>query len=95
MENLALLEERLAGFGDIPVMEADEKSASLKKAVADLDARLMEIRIDVTKAEEAVNFGKRGKQERENTALEQRKDREKLSRDILETGSRKKGLRRN
>uniref|UniRef100_UPI0040284542 hypothetical protein n=1 Tax=Dialister invisus TaxID=218538 RepID=UPI0040284542 len=28
-ENLALLEERLAGFGDIPVMEADEKSASL------------------------------------------------------------------
>lgn len=30
-ENLALLEERLAGFGDIPVMEADEKSASLKK----------------------------------------------------------------
>lgn len=55
----------------------------------------MEIRIDVTKAEEAVNFGKRGKQERENAALEQRKDREKLSHDILETGSRKKGLRRN
>lgn len=24
-ENLALLEERLAGFGDIPVMETDEK----------------------------------------------------------------------
>ena len=91
-ENLALLEERLAGFGDIPVMETDEKSASLKKAVADLDARLMEIRIDVTKAEEAVNFGKRGKQERENTALEQRKDREKLSRDILENREQKERL---
>ena len=63
-ENLALLEERLAGFGDIPVMEADEKKCLTEKAVADLDARLMEIRIDVTKAEEAVNFGKRGKQEK-------------------------------
>ena len=91
-ENLALLEERLAGFGDIPVMETDEKSASLKKAVADLDARLMEIRIDVTKAEEAVNFGKRGKQERENAALEQRKDRKKLSRDILENREQKERL---
>lgn len=30
-ENLALLEERRTGFGDIPVMETDEKSASLKK----------------------------------------------------------------
>lgn len=68
------------------------KKCLTEKAVADLDARLMEIRIDVTKAEEAVNFGKRGKQERENAALEQRKDREKLSHDILENREQKERL---
>ena len=31
-ENLALLEERLAGFGDIPVMEADEKKCLTEKS---------------------------------------------------------------
>lgn len=94
-ENLALLADRLACFGDIPMMEADEKSVSLKKAVADLDARLMEIRIDVTKAEEAVNFGKRGKQERENAALEQKRTGKNFPVTYWKTGSRKKGLRRN
>lgn len=71
------------------------KKCLTEKAVADLDARLMEIRIDVTKAEEAVNFGKRGKQERENAALEQRKDRKNFPVTYWKTGSRKKGLRRN
>lgn len=92
METLAVLAEQLAGFGDIPEMADDEKSASLRKVVEDLDTHLMEIRIEVTKAEEAVNFEKKGQKERKNAALEQQQDREKLSRDILENSRRKEKL---
>lgn len=91
-ETLDIRSRQLDDFGDIPETTDDKKSAALKKVVEDLDTRLMGIRIDVTKAEEAVNFGKRGQKERENAALEQGREREKLSRAILANCEQKEKL---
>ncbi len=79
LENLKIFKKKRDSFEDIPELKDDERSKALRKKVADSDARLVELRVEVTKAEEAVNFGKRAQKEREEAKKEQEEDRKRLT----------------
>ncbi len=92
MAYLAELSGKLPAYDDIPDLGEDEKSDALRKSMEEAEKRLVEFHISATKAEETVNFNRRGQKEREEASREQKQDREKLMKSISENEELRKRL---
>ncbi len=93
LQNIESNQRQLSEFHDIPDVGEDEKSGRLRKLLKEEEDCLVSIHVEVTKAEEAVSFGRRAQKEREEAKREQEKDRKELARKIEENRKLKETLR--
>ncbi|MEE3452639.1 chromosome segregation protein SMC [Dialister sp.] len=77
-EKKSTVSGELEKLKDIPVLSEDEESRKLRKALDDKTAEILAIHVSFTKAEEALNFGKRRLADHESAKEAQKKDREEL-----------------
>ena len=80
-EKRILIGEQLKSLAHIPEMEEDEESRKLKISLDEKNQEILDIHVSLTKASEAVSFGKRMKEDREEAHKEQQKDRIQLEED--------------
>lgn len=88
-ERLAEWRTALQDYANIPDMEDDEESKQIKVSVKENENALLTLRINATKAEEKVNFCRRGKEERLQAQKEQAKDRKEIECAIEENKNKK------
>lgn len=72
------ISENLEKLAQIPEMEEDEESETLKKKLEEKNGEILSIHVSLTKARESLAFGKRMKEDREKALAEQQADRAKL-----------------
>ncbi len=89
---LAKERETLSTYGDIPEMGSDEESQKLKASLEVKNQEILEIHVALTKAEEAVAFGRKMETERQEAQKEQQRDRADLEKAQAENGAAKERL---
>ena len=88
------MEEALLAYADIPEVGDNEAGEALRKKLDAKNGEILELHVALTKAEEAVNFGKRMEKEREEARQEQIRERALLEKEKAESEKSKADLMR-
>ena len=78
LEKKEKLQEELESLAAIPEVGEDRESLTLKEALNRKGEEILSIHVSLTKAEEALSFGQRMKEDRDRALREQAEDRKKL-----------------
>lgn len=79
-QSLTAHRRTLETYVDLPAPEEDHESHQLREKLEQKSKEILDIHVSLTKAEEAVSFGEKMKQERQQALAAQRADREALDR---------------